>query len=107
MQASGDADATIAMSGIEAAKECDGNVAVVSRDTDILVLLLGRAKSEDIYLVQPQPGKEDKTYSIQRIKQRIGPDICDILLVLHALTGCDTNSAPFRKGEGKGTDSRS
>ena len=89
------------MTAIEASRQCDGDVVVVSRDTDVLTLLLARTQLEKIYLVQPQHGKPNKCYSIQRVKQHVGAVTCEIVLALHAMTSCDTTSAPFRKGKKK------
>ena len=51
--------------------------------------------------VQPQPGKPAKLINIQQVNTDLGPDLCDVLLLLHAMMGCDTTSAPFRKGKKK------
>ena len=52
-----DADLNIALSAIATAKTTSGPIHVVSRDTDILVILLSRPSSEEVILIQPQPGK--------------------------------------------------
>ncbi len=101
-QASGDADLLIATTAMDAAAEVVGRpAAVVTRDTDVLVILLARLRRGEVILVQPQPGKPSKHISIQKVKSDLGPELCSVLLPLHAMTGCDTTSAPFRKGKKK------
>ena len=98
---SGDADIVIALTAITAAERGGTPAAVVSRDTDVFVILLARLKEGEVILVQPQPGKPAQFVTIQKMKRDLGPEVCDVLLVLHAMTGCDTTSAPFRKGKKK------
>ena len=100
-QASGDADLVIALSAMTAADIANGRAAVVSRDTaDVLVILLARLTRGEVH-VQPQPAKPAKLINIQQVKTDLYPDLCDVLRPLHAMTGCDTTSAPFRKGKKK------
>ena len=70
--------------------------AVVSRDTDVLVILLAKLTRVEVIRVQPQPGKPAKLIKIEQVKTDLGPDLYDVLLPLHAMTGFDTTSAPFR-----------
>ena len=102
VQAEADADVTIAITALEKTSENDEEcVAVVSRDTDVLVILIARLDDRrNIVLIQPQPGKADRTYDLYKISGELGP-LCEVLLALHAFTGCDTTSAPFRKGKKK------
>ena len=83
-----------------AADTANGRAAAVSQDTDVLVILLARLTRGEV-LVQPQPGKPAKFINIQQVKTDLDPDLSDVLLPLHAMTGCDTTSAPFRKGKKK------
>ena len=50
--------------------------------------------------IQPQPGKADRTCDLYKISGELGA-LCEVLLALHAFTGCDTTSAPFRNGKKK------
>jgi len=100
-QPSGDADLNIALSAMAAAETGSGPIHVVSRDTDVLVILLARLNREEVVLVQPQPGKSSKFINIKKVKTDLGHELCDVLLPLHAMTGCDTTSAPFSKGKKK------
>lgn len=98
-QSSGDADVDIIVSATEAANSSPGPVTVISRDTDVVVLLLARLSTEDVIRIQHQLGMSNKYIRIQDVKRDIGQDVSDILLPLHVLTGCDTTSVPFRKGK--------
>ena len=102
-QSRGDADMDIAMNAVTAAASVQSNesVTVVSRDTDVLVILLARLVSGDVILIQPQPGKPPKRLNIQQLRADIGANICNVLIPLHAMTGCDTTSAPMGKGKKK------
>ena len=93
---------TIAITALEDASENDEEcVAVVSRDTDVLVILIARLDDRrNIVLIQPQPGKADRTHDLYKISGELGA-LCEVLLALHAFTGCDTTSAPFTKGKKK------
>lgn len=101
VQALGDADFDIVKSTMVAANGTrdDIEVLVVSRDTDILVMLLAKLEKGKVILAQPQPGKRSKFIDVQQMREEIGDDVCQALLPLHAVTGCDTTSAPFRKGK--------
>ena len=100
VQAEADADVTIAITALEDASENDEEcVSVVSRDTDVLVILIARLDDRrNIVLIQPQPGKADRTYDLYKISGELGA-LCEVLLALHAFTGCDTTSAPFINGK--------
>ena len=100
VQAEANADVTIAITALEDASENDEEcVAVVSRDTDVLVILIARLDARrNIVLIQPQPGKADRTHDLYKISGELGA-LCEVLLALHAFTGCDTTSAPLQKWE--------
>ena len=100
-QASGDADLHIATSAINAADTTSESVAVLSRDTDVFVILLAKMDDQNMFLMQPQPGKPSKIIDLKKLKSDLGQDICDVLLPLHAVTGCDTTSAIFKIGKKK------
>jgi len=72
----------------------------VATDTDILVILIGRArKGTFINLLSPATSKiAGKIYNIDTIKSSVGNASKSILFV-HAMTGCDTTSALKNKGK--------
>lgn len=103
ISAEADADFLIVTTAINLCKE-GGKVVVVGNDTDLLVLLVTLASDEDdIYLFYPSKGKTPPTFfDIQSLRGALeDKDMLDILLPLHALSGTDTTSAPFRKGKTK------
>ena len=79
----------------------DTNVVVVSKDTDVLELMV-------FAFVYHQPNKEwfmkieaDKYVNIGAIVKHFGDDFCLKLPHIHALTGCDTTSFFHGIGEVK------
>ena len=91
-------DLTIALSAMDTAAKTNRPVAVVSRDTEVLIILLARVERGDMILVQPQPAT---LVNIQQMKTHLGAKLCCILLPLHDMTVCVTTSAHFRKGKKK------
>ena len=71
------------------------NTVLVGDDTDLLILLCyhhASLESHDL-LFCPEPKKNRKQPRIWNIKagnQRLGLDICQHILFLHAALGCDT-----------------
>ena len=53
----------------------------------------------NIFLLQPQPGNPNKVIDLMKLKRDIDQEICDVLLPLHAVTGCDINKCFFRIGK--------
>ncbi|GFR89262.1 hypothetical protein ElyMa_000790000 [Elysia marginata] len=70
---------------------CD--TVLVGEDTDLLVLLLYHASNKHHKLFFA--ASRDKTWDIHKTKAILGKDLCDNIIFLHALTGCDTTSHPF------------
>ena len=90
--ASGDAYLLIVQKAVQSATSC--NTVLVGDDTDLLVLLCYHASLESHNLFFcPEPKKNTKqpcTWNIKAVKQRLGPDMCQHILFLHAVPGCDT-----------------
>ena len=98
-QAEADADRLIVLTAISVHDAECGSV-IVGEDTDILVLLIALADPlTDVMMMNPA-GKfhPDKIYSSNCIQMAMG-DMKNSLLFLHAMTGCDTTSALYRKGK--------
>lgn len=81
---------------------------VKSDDTDVLLLLLyyywndEMLKSKEIYMEKGHGTKvlNKKRYiAVHAIANKLGKRICDGLLALHALTGCDTTSSFYKIGK--------
>ena len=96
------ADVEIAGTALnEASRDEKEYVSVLSRDTDVIVILLERlGDHKNIFMIHPQSGKPDKIYPLHLVRKSLGP-CSDVLMAVHAFTGCDTTSAPFRKGKKK------
>ena len=98
--ASSDADVLIAQKAIEMANE--QNTVLVGDDTDLLVLLLHHSitTSKDLFFA-PEPKKNAKrrVWDIKNSKSSIGPFVCQHILFLHALSGCDMTSRLFGIGK--------
>ena len=86
----------ISRTALELSKDHE-HVGVVCDDTDILVLLITLAtNANDIYLLKPGIGsKNNSVYDVQKVRTALG-DMCQHLLFLHTVTGCDTTSAMYR-----------
>jgi len=95
-QAIADADALIVKTALDIARE-KNKVVVVGTDTDLLIMLLARARKPDkIYFLSPG----SKAYNVGSIQNTIG-ERKQCLLFIHAMSGCDTTSALFGKGKKK------
>ena len=104
--ASEDADLIIVMKAVQSANS--SNIVLVGDDTDLFVLLCYHASIEahDLFFC-PEPKKitkQPRIWNIKVTKQRLGPDICQHILFLHAVLGCDTT--PRLHGIGKGASLR-
>ncbi|KAE8743752.1 hypothetical protein FOCC_FOCC009627 [Frankliniella occidentalis] len=100
-QAESDADTLIANTAVDLS-ERSTHVTVFASDTDVLTLLVALAPNDaSISMTIPgNSGKPDRVHMIKEVQQRLGTAKEAILLV-HAMTGCDTTSAFFGKGKKK------
>ena len=81
---------------------------LVGEDTDLVVLLCYHASldSHDLFF-SPEPKKNTKKlciWNIRAIKEKLSQRICNFILFIHAILGCDTTSRLY--GIGKGTSLR-
>lgn len=100
-QAVSDADVLIVNSAIELSHQ-DKNVILIGEDTDLLVILAVLSDpNRSITFRKPGKGfKPDTDYISNQIQNALG-NLRDHVLFLHAVTGCDTTSAPYRQGKKK------
>ncbi|KAL7307868.1 hypothetical protein TKK_0000187 [Trichogramma kaykai] len=98
---SSDAERTIVKTAIEIASDANRQVVIVSEDIDILVLMTALTPPElEILLLKPAKTKKpEEVYSSKSINY--WPSVSEHILVLHALTGSETTSAPFNQGKKK------
>ena len=80
------------------------NTVLVGDDTDLLVLLCYHASIESYeFFFCPEPKKNTKQpriWNIKVAKQRLGADICQHILFLHAVLGSDTTHRLHGIGKG-------
>ena len=91
----GDADLLIVQTALNIAKE--NTVTVIGENTDFLILLLYHklTKSMPVYLTGEEKSNmksKPKIWDMQYAKEKLGDDLCNSLLAVHALLGCDTTS---------------
>ena len=101
--ARGDADLLIVQKAVQSATT--SKTVLVGEDTDLIVLLcyLASLDSHDLFF-RPEPKKNTKNlhvWNIRATKEKLGQDICNNILFIHAILGCDTTSRLY--GIGKGT----
>ena len=73
-------------------------------DTDLLVLLLHHAEMDahEVFL-KSEPKKSaqhNNIWCIRQSKQLLGPGVCDHIIFIHAILGCDVTSHLFGLGKG-------
>ena len=78
-------------------------IVIQSPDTDVAVLCVyfyNQINSQQLWF---RTGVKDKLrfLPIHRLTDKLGEDLCNLLLVLHALTGCDTTSGLHTIGKRK------
>ena len=73
---------------------------IVGEDTDLLVLIIGLAdRNTNIHMLMPaNKDRPARVYSSKQLQSSLG-SMSAYILFYHAMTGCDTTSAPFRKGK--------
>lgn len=98
-QAEGDADRAIARTAFK--KSDEGHVvSVVATDTDILTLLVNLSSNttKASMIIPGTEGKENRVHNIAALKQSL-EHAQDVSLFGHAMSGCDTTGAFFKKGK--------
>ena len=75
------------------------NCVVVSKDTDVFVLLVFAFAAKDIKYSWAMKIDHNKYINIQKVVQYLGKEIALKLPHVHAITGCDTTSFMFSVGK--------
>ena len=102
-QARADADVLIVSTAIDLTNVDEHpQVVIVGEDTDLVVLLVALVPDTcDILLLKPCSGKDvDRVYSSRNLQVALGP-LREHIAFAHAISGCDTTSAPFGRGKRK------
>ena len=89
-----EADARIIPRVAAAIKDRIQRIVVLSNHTDVLVLLLHYFSQFSLmgvkqFWIKYCLGDESHYIPIHTLADRLGADTCDMLLTVHALTGCD------------------
>lgn len=88
--ATGDADLPIVTTALEISERILATVA--GEDTDLLVLLLHYYNSTIHHHIYLLSHANEIIWEISKAKEAIGSSICEALLVIHVICGCDTTS---------------
>jgi len=78
---------------------------LVGEDIDLLILLLhySRTDNEIIHFRSGANKRSIKTrvqaYNINLLKETLGDDVCNELLLVHAYSGCESTSSNFGIGK--------
>lgn len=100
--ANGDADLLIVKTAVESARSRP--TILVGDDTDLLILLLFYAEfdSHSLFFI-PEPKSNTtkrRVWNIKNVKLELGRDVCQNILFIHAVLGCDTTSRVHGIGKG-------
>ena len=103
IQSSGDADLLIVQTAIKSA--ATRPTVVIGEDTDLLILLLHHVNEDcqRILFTSEQKSRSKgptKLWDIKHVKSMLGQEVCDAILLIHALLGCDTTSRLYSIGKG-------
>ena len=96
-----DADDLIVLTAAASARHKE--TVLIGDDTDLLVLLIHHAEidTHELFL-KSKPKKaaqQNKIWCILQCKQLLGQDVCDNILFIHAILGCDVTSRLFGLGK--------
>ena len=68
---------------------------LVGDDTDLLILLLyhaGNLGHKVYFAPEPKKNSKSRVWDISEIQMKLGPYLCNQMLYIHAMLGCDTTS---------------
>ena len=98
-QSQGDADYLISSIVLAHAENMTYHVVLVAKDTDILVMLLHSSKTENVFMQYDKDHIYNKYgHSIKIKMKRV---VSHHILLIHAISGCDTVSAVYGVGKKK------
>ncbi|KAG1660829.1 Astacin-like metalloprotease toxin 1 [Nymphon striatum] len=100
--AKGDADLLIVQTAIDSS--ATRNTVLIGEDTDFLVLLCHHSRNtqHNIFFMSEQKAnvqKAPRCWNISVTRSVLGDDVCEYLLFVHAILGCDTTSRVFGIGK--------
>ena len=77
----------------------DTPVLVVSKDTDVFILLVYAMHTTTPKFDWILQTDKQEFINIKEVLQYIGHDVANVFLQFHAITGCDTSSFKYRRGK--------
>ena len=95
-KAVGDADRLIVKAALEKARL--SHTVLLGEDTDLLILLLFHLTPQHwpVFFGSSKFGpNQAKIWDIQKVQNELGSSLCQQLLFVHAISGCDTTSALY------------
>ena len=99
-KAVGDADRLIVKVALEKARL--SHTVLLGEDTDLLILLLFHLTPQHwpVFFGSSKSGlNQAKIWDIQKVQNELGSSLCQQLLFVHAISGCDTTSALYGLGK--------
>ena len=101
-QAEGDADVLIAKTGLEKSQAMP--TAVIGEDTDLLILLIHYSNRDipkfDLFFKSDKIVRNPRLWKLKNVITILGREVCNAILLIHAILGCDTTSRVFSLGKG-------
>lgn len=99
IHATSDADLLICQTAVDSTSRC--RTTLMGEDTDLLVLSC-KTQLLDLYFRSEakQITKKRRIWNIKWLQQALGPDTCQLLPFILAISGCDTTSRLFGIGKG-------
>ena len=91
----GDANYDNAKAVITQAESTHNPVVLDASDTDILAMPVADERIKENLIMKSTAGR----YKIASLRRTLKPNVTKFILVAHAMSGCDTTSALFRRGK--------
>eukprot|EP00794_Sanderia_malayensis_P002032 gene2032-2311_t len=86
------------MATVERAHHC--STTLVGEDTNLMILLLHYSRTYDnVIYFRSDAKNHSKVYNIALLKEKLGNDVCNHWLFVHAYMGCDSTSRIFGMGK--------
>lgn len=97
-----DADLLIVQTAVSSANM--RNTALIGEDTDLIVLLCfyTNLEAHDLFMYSQAKSttKPNRIWNVKSMKRQLGAAVCESILFIHAVLGCDTTSRLYGLGKG-------
>ena len=103
IQSSGDSDVLIVQTAVSSA--ATKPTVIIGEDIDLLILFLHHARNDgqSIFFTSEQKLRSKgntKLWDLKYVKSKLGNKMCEAILLIHALRGCDTTSRLYSIDKG-------